>query len=139
VGDAPTCLQGLDCLELVSPIGSAGAEAAEPTIVDAHEPGEGSSATNAEPAPTEDSPCVELIGAAESVTTAEPEALEAWADDEARYGLHVAKGKQAVKALPPPGDTSAHAHGRDKAQRPGTTMARRGNATEAEGPGHMQA
>jgi len=45
------------------------------------------SATNTEPAPTgEDTACVELIGAAERAATAEPEALEAWVDDEAGRG-----------------------------------------------------
>jgi hypothetical protein len=39
---------------------------------------------------TEDTACVELIGAAERAETAEPEALEAWADDEAGRRLHVA-------------------------------------------------
>jgi len=121
VEDAPTCLQGLDCLELASAIGSAGAEAAEPTIVDAHEPGGGWVVGQKRRGLRLRR--VELIGMAERATTAEPEALEAW------HGLHVAprndvaKGKQAVRALPPPGD--AHAHGRDEVPRHGATECRR--------------
>jgi len=46
--------------------------------------------THPEPWPTKDTACVGLIGAAERAATAEPEALEAWADDEAEPGLHVA-------------------------------------------------
>jgi hypothetical protein len=38
---------------------------------------------NAVPVPTEDTACIELIGVAERATTTEPEALEAWVDDEA--------------------------------------------------------
>jgi hypothetical protein len=44
---------------------------------------------NTVPAPAKGTAGVELIGAAESATTAEPEALEARAGDKARCGLCV--------------------------------------------------
>jgi hypothetical protein len=43
---------------------------------------------NTEPAPTEDTACVELIGTAKRATTAEPKALETWADNEDGRGLY---------------------------------------------------
>jgi hypothetical protein len=43
-------------------------------------------AANAIPAPDRGTAGVELIGAAEGATTAEPEALEAWAGDKAGRG-----------------------------------------------------
>jgi hypothetical protein len=43
-------------------------------------------AVNAIPVPARGTAGVELIGAAESATTAEPEALEAWAGDKAGRG-----------------------------------------------------
>ena len=45
--------------------------------------------THPEPWPTKDTACIGLIGTAERAATAEPEALEAWADDEPGCGLHV--------------------------------------------------
>ena len=49
-----------------------------------------------EPRSTEDTACVGLIGAAERAATAEPEALEAWADDEAGRELHVASQRDRL-------------------------------------------
>ena len=70
-----------------SAIVNADAEAAEPTIVDAHEPGGVPSAMKAVPAvpaPTEDTIGVELASVAEGATTVKPEVLEPWARGEAR-------------------------------------------------------
>jgi len=88
------------------------------------------SATNTEPAPTKDTTCVELIGAAKRATTAEPEALETLEDDKDECTLcallqndsqgastqsrHCCKmtwqGKHVVKALLLQGDMSKHVH-----------------------------
>jgi hypothetical protein len=73
------------------------------------------SATNAEPASTEDTACVELIGAAKRAETAEPEALEAWADDEDGHGLYMPL--QNDEAMPLQGDASERARGHDMAPR----------------------
>ena len=67
---------------------NADAKAAEPVIVDAHEPGGvplAVKAAPAVPAPTEDTAGVELASAAEGATTAKPEALEPWARGEAGH------------------------------------------------------
>jgi hypothetical protein len=108
VADLASHFQGPDCLEFAGAIGSADAEPAEPTIVDAQQSGGGLSATNAEPAPTEDTACVELIGAAERAATAESEAFgglgrrRGWARATCTPQNDVARGNRAVKALPAP-------------------------------------
>jgi hypothetical protein len=56
-------------------------EATKPAIIDTHKPGS-RLVKNAVPVPTEDTACFELMVWLRA-TTAEPEALEAWADDEA--------------------------------------------------------
>jgi hypothetical protein len=60
-----------------------GAKAVERAVVDAHESGGASLDANAVPATTEDAASVELAGRAEKATTAQPEALEPWAESEA--------------------------------------------------------
>jgi hypothetical protein len=59
-------------------------EVTEPADADTQESGGVLLAMSAQPAPTEDTTGIELIGAAEKATAAEPEALEPWTEGMAR-------------------------------------------------------
>jgi hypothetical protein len=94
------------------------------------------SATNAVPAPTEDTAGVELVGTAERAAAAEPEALEPWAGDKAGRGPHtaprhgIARSRRAVEALLQNALTDG-AHGLDTAPREVLTAGGRMHDTTA--------
>jgi hypothetical protein len=80
------CSGDINGLGLAGVIVNAKADVREPAHVKAQASEGVLLAANAIPAPDRGTTGVELIGAAEGATTAEPEALEAWAGDKAGRG-----------------------------------------------------
>jgi hypothetical protein len=77
---------GLGPVHAVRKVGS---KAIECMPVEAHKPGGASLDANTTPAPTEGTASIKLAGRAVEATTAEPEALESWAESVAWRGLEM--------------------------------------------------
>ena len=106
-GDLPVLLGELDTIELANMIRNIEAKARAPAHIDVQESGGVPPTTKATPVPTKGTAGIKPIGVTESVTAAEPEALEPWTRDKDNTVPqdNMPMGEGVLEALLPHRDT----------------------------------